>query len=327
MTTYEMYDPIIMNTVHSIVDAFKHTIQRSNGRLQQDPFISEGYPSTAKWNYKVFSGRGWFVFLLPTGARNPIRAAFNAARKTTGMGLYAKAKFKRESTGFIGDFKSSTDKPEILESTTADHVLTAYLTSEFEANRGIGMLSVEVTYVPRKKNPGKVAPLLDNPPVKQKRRPTPKELTAETRERKKRRGLPKGYTFQVFETRDGPMEFIVPTRYARKKTTRKPAKKKKTSAKKITKKKTTRKKKTSKRKVTRRTYTGCQYGKGKYKILSKHAPPPKSVSKRTLKSEDLVYAVKTNTPHKNDHYWLWLNKKTDKVTGKQKDQRKKKRVK
>lgn len=146
----EMAVPEIMGIIETILKSYQLVITRREGQLEQSPFTTVGCQAGERYNYKVFDAHSWFSFLLPTGARNPVRAAFNIARKVTSMDRVSRAKFHRVQAGYC-DYKSMTKDPEVLEKKLPDRgILTALLHSEFEANRGIGVLKVEVIFRPYK---------------------------------------------------------------------------------------------------------------------------------------------------------------------------------
>jgi hypothetical protein len=99
-------------------------------------------------------GDAWKANRLQLQVSLRSRAAFNAAKKATEMTVTKKAKFKTEHVGY-GHTKSKTVTPEVMELALdrpskkgTKGILTAYLSSEFETDRGMGVLRVEMIFRP-----------------------------------------------------------------------------------------------------------------------------------------------------------------------------------
>lgn len=145
----EMAIPEIVETVEKVLKGYQLTIYRYGGELEQPPWITIGCPAGERYGYKVFDAHSWFSFLMPAETKNPTRSAFNIARNILGIKRASRAKFHNTFGGYLGTYKTKTKEPEVLEKELDGRGrLSVLFTSEFEKNRGVGVLRVEVIFRP-----------------------------------------------------------------------------------------------------------------------------------------------------------------------------------
>jgi hypothetical protein len=111
------------------------------------PWITIGCPAGERYNYKTFDAHSWFSFLVPLGSSSPIRRAFDGARKDLDAELIQRADFRTCKENYSGR-KTRTKDPEVLQLKLDNGVLLIRLTSEYERDRGQGVLGVEVAFRP-----------------------------------------------------------------------------------------------------------------------------------------------------------------------------------
>lgn len=142
----EMAVPQIVEVVEKVLSSFQHTIKKT-GRLQQTPWITAGCPAGERYDHKVFDAHSWFAFLVPLGSSSPIRRAFDRAKEDLEAGLIQRAEFRTCKESYSGR-KTKTKDPEVLQLRLDNGILLILLTSEYEKDRGLGVLGVEVAFRP-----------------------------------------------------------------------------------------------------------------------------------------------------------------------------------
>jgi hypothetical protein len=142
----EMAVPQIVGIVEKVLTSFQRTIEKT-GRLQQDPWITTGCPAGEKYDHKIFDAHSWFSFLVPLGSSSPIRRAFDRVKEGLEAELIQRAVFRTCKESYSGR-KTKTKDPEILQLKLDNGILLILLTSEYEKDRGQGVLGVEVAFRP-----------------------------------------------------------------------------------------------------------------------------------------------------------------------------------